>query len=163
MAIIAWFAGASLRTEITEGRAEKTRQLVQAAYGVIQHFHSEQLAGKLSEADAQRTAMAVIKSLRYDTSEYFWINDMEPRMIMHPGKPALDGTQIGAMADPNGKQLFIEMVDKVKREGGGFVDYMWPKLGSGQPVGKISYVQGFAPWGWVIGSGVYTDDTAAKL
>ena len=163
MAIIAWFAGASLRTEITEGRAEKTRQLVQAAYGVVQHFHSEQLAGKLSEADAKRTAMAVIKSLRYDTSEYFWINDMEPRMIMHPGKPALDGTQIGAMADPNGKQLFIEMVDKVKREGGGFVDYMWPKLGSGQPVGKISYVQGFAPWGWVIGSGVYTDDTAAKL
>ena len=85
MVIIAWFAGASLSSEIAEGRAEKTRQLVQAASGVAQHFHSEQLAGKLSEADAQRNAMAVIMSLLYVSSEYFWINDMEPRMIMHPG------------------------------------------------------------------------------
>ena len=163
MAIIAWFAGTGLRTEIAGGRAEKTRQLVQSTYGILQHFHSEQLAGKLSEAEAQRAAIAVIKTLRYDTNEYFWINDMEPRMIMHPGKPELDGTLIGNMADPDGKRLFIEMIDVVKRDGAGFVGYMWPKLGAEQPVGKISYVQGFAPWGWIVGSGVYTDDTTAKM
>jgi methyl-accepting chemotaxis protein len=163
MAIVAWFAATSLRTEITDGRAEKTRQLVQSTHGILEHYHSEQLAGKLSEAEAQRAAIAVIKALRYDTSEYFWINDMEPRMIMHPGRPELDGTLIGTMADPNGKRLFIEMTDVVKRDGGGFVNYMWPKLGADKPVGKISYVQGFAPWGWIVGSGVYTDDTAAKL
>ncbi|MCO5090490.1 methyl-accepting chemotaxis protein [Bosea sp. (in: a-proteobacteria)] len=163
MAIVAWFAGTSLRSEITDGRAEKTRQLVQSTYGILEHFHSEQRAGKLTEAEAQRAAIAVIRKLRYDTSEYFWINDMEPRMIMHPGKPELDGTLIGDMADPNGKRLFIEMIDVVKRDGAGFVSYMWPKLGAEQPVGKISYVQGFAPWGWIVGSGVYTDDTTTKL
>jgi methyl-accepting chemotaxis protein len=32
-----------------------------------------------------------------------------------------------------------------------------------QPVAKISYVKGFAPWGWIIGSGIYADDTAAQM
>jgi methyl-accepting chemotaxis protein len=35
---------------------------------------------------------------------------------------------------------------------------MWPKPNIKDPVPKISYVAGFAPWGWVIGSGIYTDD-----
>ena len=26
---------------------------------------------------------------------------------------------------------------------------------------KVSYVKGYAPWGWVVGSGVYVDDVQA--
>jgi methyl-accepting chemotaxis protein len=52
-------------------------------------------------------------------------------------------------------------VDVVKKQGAGFYGYLWPKPGFDQPVGKISYVKGFAPWGWIIGTGIYLDDVDA--
>lgn len=50
----------------------------------------------------------------------------------------------------------------VKRSGAGYVDYQWPKPGQEQPEPKRSYVAGFAPWGWVLGSGVYVDADKAE-
>ena len=88
---------------------------------------------------------------------------MRPVMVMHPVKPELDGKDLSAIADPAGKKLFVEFVDTVKSSGAGFVAYQWPKPGAEQPVPKISYVKGFAPWGWVIGSGIYIDDVAAEF
>jgi methyl-accepting chemotaxis protein len=112
---------------------------------------------------AQQLARQTIAPLRYDGNEYFWINDMQPRMIMHPFKPELDGKDIGDMKDPNGFALFNAFVAKVRTDGKGFVAYQWPKPGSAAPVDKISYVQGFEPWGWVIGSGIYTGDLRQTL
>ena len=65
------------------------------------------------------------------------------------------------MKDPSGNALFVGFVDVVKKQGAGFYGYLWPKPGFDQPVGKISYVKGFAPWGWIIGTGIYLDDVDA--
>ncbi|MFZ4626544.1 MAG: methyl-accepting chemotaxis protein, partial [Rhodoferax sp.] len=78
-------------------------------------------------------------------------------------KPELDGTDLTDNKDPTGKRLFVEVVNIVKASGAGFVPYMWPKPGSANPVPKISYVKGFAPWGWVIGTGVYVDTVDAAV
>jgi signal transduction histidine kinase len=56
----------------------------------------------------------------------------------------------------------VAFVDTVRQHGKGFVDYQWPKPGSDKPVDKVSYVQGFEPWGWVIGSGIYVDDLHSR-
>ena len=148
---------------ITEARALKTRDLVEAAHGILSHFEAEERAGRMSHERAQAAAVATVKALRYAGKEYFWINDMQPRMIMHAAKPELDGKDLSELRDPNGKALFREMVEVVKANGSGYVPYQWAKPGAEQPVDKISYVKGFAPWGWVIGSGVYADDTAAQM
>ena len=137
--------------------------VVESAHGALVHFHALETSGKLSREQAQQQAVAAVKALRYEGSEYFWINDMHPTMIMHPIKPELDGKDLSATADPNGKKLFVEFVDEVKRNGAGFVAYYWPKPGADRPVPKISYVKGFAPWGWVIGSGIYVDDVDAEF
>jgi methyl-accepting chemotaxis protein len=152
-----------LRDTIVADRMAKTRQVVEAAHSLVNGFAEEEKAGRMPRAEAQRLALAALKSMRYDGQEYFWVNDMQPRMIMHPIKPALDGTDVSANQDPNGKLLFREMVDVVRRDGAGFVPYQWEKPGEERPVDKISYVKGFAPWGWVIGSGVYADDTASHV
>jgi len=65
------------------------------------------------------------------------------------------------MKDPAGNALFVGFVDVVNKQGAGFYGYLWPKPGFEQPVGKISYVKGFAPWGWIIGTGIYLDDVDA--
>jgi methyl-accepting chemotaxis protein len=137
------------------------RQLVESATAIVAGHEAEERAGRLTRPEAQARALAALKTARYGAGEYFWVNDMQPRMLMHPIKPELDGKPLGDMKDPTGKALFVAFVDTVRAKGGGVVTYMWPKPGSEQPVEKASYVQGFAPWGWVIGTGVYMDDLAA--
>jgi methyl-accepting chemotaxis protein len=86
---------------------------------------------------------------------------MHPRVVRHPIKPELDGQDVSATRDPSGKALFMAFVETVRRDGAGFVAYQWPRPGSQQPVDKLSYVKGFAPWGWVVGTGLYVDDLRA--
>ena len=147
----------SERQLIMDERLSGVRQAVEAAHGVVAHFHRQATDGRLSDADARQAAMRALKALRYSGSEYFWINDMQPRMVMHPIKPDLDGQDLSGMADPQGNHLFVRFVETVRQSRAGAVRYLWPKPGSEQPVEKVSYVAGFEPWGWVIGSGVYTD------
>ena len=87
---------------------------------------------------------------------------MHPKMVMHPIKPEMNGNDISTYKDPNGKALFVDFVKTVKKNGAGFVPYEWPKPGFDKPQPKLSYVVGFAPWNWVIGTGVYIDDLKAQ-
>jgi methyl-accepting chemotaxis protein len=140
-----------------QARLDATRQLVEVAHGLLTAAHAQEAAGTLPREQAQRTAREAISKLRYSGKEYFWINDLQHRMVMHPTKPELDGTDVGPMKDPNGFALFQAFVSTVKRDGSGFVGYQWPRPGSSQPVDKVSFVKGFEPWGWVLGTGVYVD------
>ena len=115
----------------------------------------------MPDEEARQRAAAAIQALRYSGNEYIWINDMHPRMVMHPIRPELNGQDLSGNKDPNGLALFVEFVRTVKAQGAGFVPYMWPKAGIDTPVEKTSYVKGFEPWGWVIGSGVYIETVNA--
>jgi methyl-accepting chemotaxis protein len=161
----------------------KTRHLVEAAHSVIGHFHGLQQSGRMDEAAAQAAAMAALKAMRYEDKEYFWINDLAtpvPRMVMHPAVPALDGKVLdaerfncatsqqvgltGKVVDTGGKKnLFVAFNEVVNQGDSGYVTYDWPKpLAEGgtttELFPKLSYVRKFAPWGWVVGSGIYIDD-----
>ncbi|MCF8168497.1 MAG: cache domain-containing protein [Rhodoferax sp.] len=153
----------SERTLIMEERQNGVRQTVEAAHSVLLHYQKLATDGKISEAEAKQRAMSEIKELRYSAVEYFWINDMHPKMVMHPIKPELDGRDLSDFKDAQGKLLYNEFVAIVKASGAGFVPYMWPKPGSVSSVPKISYVKGFSPWGWIIGSGVYVDTVDAAV
>ena len=119
-------------------------------------------SGKLPMAEARQRAAEAIRPLRYGSNDYIFIEDMQTRMVLHPFRPDLEGKEVGGFKDPNGLPLFVAFVDAVKRDGAGVVDYLWPRPGSAAPVEKLSYVQGFAPWGWVIGTGIYVDDLRAE-
>jgi len=133
------------------------------AITVFEAYYKQEQAGTLSQTDAQARAIEAISAMRYQGNGYFWINDMHPTMVMHPIKPALNGSDLTANKDPNGKHLFVEFVKTVQADGKGFVDYYWPKPGAEEPVLKYSHVAGFQPWGWVVGTGVYADDLAAMF
>ncbi len=144
-------------------RQAKTKAVVELAHSTVASFERQAREGAISEDAAKSAALSALKAMRYEGNEYIWINDMAPAMVMHPIKPELDGKDLSKNADPAGKLLFIEFVNAVKTKGEGFVDYLWPKPGFDQPVRKISFVKGFQPWGWVIGSGIYLDDAEAAF
>ena len=141
-------------------RKGKLSALDQNVISMFQHYYDMETAGALTREEAQARAIDAVKPMRYEDSGYFWINDMSNIMVMHPIKPALDGTDLAGLKDPTGKFFFQEFIKVVKADGQGFVDYYWRKPGAEEPVLKYSHVQGFAPWGWIVGTGVYADDLA---
>ncbi len=156
--------GAALREErdvLLEDRKVKTQQVVEATMGVLTYFDGQVQAGKLTRDEAQRQAAALIKGVRYGGKEYFWINDLDQKVIMHPIKPEWDGTLRDDIKDPDGIYTYREFARIAKAQGGGFVAYRWTRPGESEPVRKISYVKLFEPWGWVLGSGIYIDDVDA--
>jgi methyl-accepting chemotaxis protein len=150
-----------LRADRYADRRAATRAQVQTAFGVVTHYGELETSGDLTRAQAQASALAVLKGLRYGAGDYFWVNDDHAKMIMHPVKPELDGTDVSGMKDPDGVPIFQRFVETARGGGAGFVSYQWPKPGAQDPQPKISYVAGYAPWGWIVGSGVYTDDIEA--
>jgi methyl-accepting chemotaxis protein len=183
MLVVSVFALMSERSTILEDRKVKTRHLVEVAHGLLSYYEQQEKAGALAAEEARRAAVAAIKGLRYESKEYFWINDLGtpvPRMVMHATIPALDGKVLdaakfncatslqdgsdGPITATDGKtNLFMAFNTVADRAGKGYVTYQWPKPKQGggateETFPKLSYVMKFAPWGWVIGSGIYIDD-----
>jgi methyl-accepting chemotaxis protein len=182
--LAAVFVGDSLqlKAEMIEAREVKLRHVVETAAGVLEHYAEEARQGRMSEDDAKAAAKASVKKMRYDKVEYLWINSLDkakPLMIMHPVAPALDGKTLedpkfnkanslrpgtdGKIELLNNENLFSAFVAVVEKAGHGYVGYLWPKPKEGggsttETFQKLSYVKGFAPWGWLIGSGIYMDD-----
>ncbi|NCP77615.1 MAG: methyl-accepting chemotaxis protein, partial [Desulfuromonadales bacterium] len=156
-----WLYG-QYRDNLYEGRRNELQTAVETAWGIIDHYSRE--AGEtLSVAEAQALALAALRATRYGDDAYFWINDTQPKMVMHPISPALEGQDLSAKKDPDGKALFMEMVKVAQNAGAGFVNYQWEKPGHDQPQPKISYVKLHPKWGWIIGSGLYVDDLEAAI
>jgi len=116
--------------------------------------------------EAIKGVLEEVSKYRYDNGTgYFWINDNQmpsPKMIMHPIAPQLDGKELNDpkynVAGQNNENIFVAMVKATQKTGEGYVSYLWPKPGKDSPQPKLSYVRLYKPLGWIIGSGVYTDD-----
>jgi methyl-accepting chemotaxis protein len=152
-----------LKNGLEDQKRIELRHLGEVAMRIVSEEYAAAQRGEASVEQAKKNASARIGALRYGADDYFWINDLQPRMIMHPIKPELNGRDLTEMKDPNGKHLFVEFADVVKRQGTGFVAYEWPKPGVAEPQPKLSFVAGFQPWGWVIGTGVYIDDLQQQV
>ena len=151
-----------LASSLHQQKQIELRHLGELALGIVKEEHAAIQKSGVPEADAQKRAMARISALRYGSNDYYWINDMHPKMVMHPIKPEMNGSDLSNYKDPNGNLLFVDFVKTVQKDGSGFVGYEWPKPGFDKPQPKLSYVVGFAPWNWVIGTGVYIDDLKAQ-
>jgi methyl-accepting chemotaxis protein len=146
----------------TQKQVELTH-LGELALAIVAEEYAASQKGLESADEAKKRAMSRLRALRYGQDGYFWINDMQPRMVMHPTKPEMDGKDLSAYADPNGTKLFVDAVEIVRRQGKGFIAYEWPKPGFDNPQPKISFVTAFEPWGWIIGTGAYVDDLRAQV
>jgi len=150
-----------LYSALMEGKKAKTRDLVDAAYSLLEAAYQKEVKGELTREEAQKLAIDRISAMRYEDNNYFWINDLQCFMIYHPS-PKLHQKDTSSLEDPFGKKIVVSFVEICKEKGAGFSDYWWPKLGSDVPQPKLTYVKLFEPWGWIVGTGIYVDDVKAK-
>ena len=107
-----------------------------------------------------------IEVLRYgrEGKDYFWLQDTQPRIIMHPYREDLNGRDVSDYRDPRGVRIFVEFAEVVRKKHEGYVDYVWQwKDDPNRVAPKESYVKGFEPWGWIIGTGIYTEDVHREI
>lgn len=153
----------ALRNGLVAQKETELSHLVQTALSIAREEHGSVGRGEKADQNARSDAARRIGELRYGQGDYFWINDQQARMIMHPTNPRLNGQDLSAFEDPTGKRIFVEFARIVREQNAGVLAYMWPKPGAERPQPKLSHVAGFAPWGWVVGTGVYIDDLDAAL
>jgi methyl-accepting chemotaxis protein len=152
----------AFRDDLTALKKEYLKSQVQTAVSTVERVAKDT---GLSPEERQKRAIELVKAMRYGAGnqDYFWINDLGPRMVMHPYKPEMDGKDLSDNRDPNGKKLFVEFARVARESGEGFVDYLWPKYGADKPQPKLSFVTLFKDWGWVVGTGLYIDDIEALV
>lgn len=147
-------------------KREMVRELTNFAWNILVKCEADQRLGMMSREAAQQKAIDQIMNLHYGRhmENYFWINDMTPAMVVHPYRTDLIGRDLSGYRDPSGKRVFAEVVETVRKNGAGYVEYQWQRVDDqSRIVPKISYVKGFSPWGWIVGTGIYTEDVKSEL
>ena len=156
----------NLERLLLDRKKEMIRELTNSAWSILAEYHREARQGAMTVEQAQRRALDRIRSMRYgdEQKDYFWITDMHPRMLMHPYRTDLEGKDLTGFRDPNDVALFVKFVETVREHGEGYVEYVWQWKDNPQRLAaKESYVKGFEPWGWVIGTGLYIEDVRAEI
>ena len=153
------------RTSIEKVKIEVQEQLKEQTGFLFSILEAEykRLNGKIPETELKQRLKNIVEGTRYGKTGYFWINDVEAVMVMHPIKPALNNKNLAEFKDKGGKKIFTVFADVAKKEGLGFVDYVWPKPGFEKPQPKVSFVKLFEPFDWVIGTGEYVSDVSQSL
>jgi methyl-accepting chemotaxis protein len=151
------------REQMLRDRQVKTRNIVEVAYTQVARYASLAESGKLSLPDAQEQARLTIRNIRYDGDNYLSVYDTGHNVIEHPIRPEMNGKNVADIKDANGTLLFVDIVAAAKRGQDETTEYLWPKPGFKEPIRKMAANKLFAPWNWVISTGIYLDDVQAEF
>ncbi len=155
-----------MRKSLMREKEIKTQEEVEVAYGMLQFCYSLESTGLVTRTEAQTYALAALSGLRYGENQegYFWVNDYRPVMLMEPFRPDLVNANVSNVKDEQGSYIFQDMVSLCQSQGQGFYNYYWQyKDQEGHVVPKLSYVKTFEPWGWMVGTGIYTQDVVQAM
>lgn len=150
---------------LLERKRETLRAVVGAAHSLLAH-HAAAVAPGGDTAAAQQRALLALRSLRYGDGgkDYLWIMDGGLRMVMHPYRQDLEGQSVATFEDTQGKRVFVESKNLTAAQGEGYVEYFWQWQDDPERIEpKLSFVRAFAPWDWIVGTGLYLDDVRAEL
>jgi methyl-accepting chemotaxis protein len=145
-----------------EERKAQLRNAGDMALSITKEYGELAQSGAMSADEAKKQALARVKSLRFGEAGYFTVLDPHA-VLMHPIKPALVGTDPGAMKDTEGTQLYLDALNVSRDGAAGFTTYQWAKPGSDKPVPKLAYNNSYKPWSWTFMTGLYIDDLDAAF
>ena len=156
----------SLKQHMLNQKKAELKNLTEITCSLLSEYNQRIIQGELSPESARSKAKTRIKNLRYgkDRKDYFWINNMHPRMIMHPYMPELNNMDLTDYTTADGKHFFLDVVKTLKQNKSAYFDYLWQWNDDIEITApKLSHVKLFEPWEWVIGTGIYLNDVYAEI
>lgn len=148
--------------QLLNERIEQAAQLIEVVIATMQRNEKLVRQGVMQKDTAQKATLDELRDLRYGNNNYFWVHNLNLRMLMHPIQPELTNQDIADFADVDGNKLFAKMNQIISDSGKGFISYKWQHPNSLNPQQKMSRIQLFQPWGWVVGTGIYIEDVRAR-
>lgn len=139
---------------------------VQTVIAVLQAEYDRFQSGELTEEEAKEEAKEIVRAMRYrdDGSGYFWIDDTDYNLVMHPILVEQEGTNRYELEDQNGVMITQEVIKAcTSAEGGGYNEFYFTKADGVTVAPKVAYSQLFEPWGWAVSTGNYVDDMQAEM
>lgn len=153
----------TVEEKLYDDKKNEIKNIVESGHSAIKELAQRAENNEITTEEAKARSKELVASIRFDNYNYLFITDLDANIIMHPIKTELNGTSGKNITDPNGKRLFVEIAEICKKNGNGMVDYHLPKPGSDEPASKVSYAKVIKEWGWIIGSGIYTDDVESEV
>ena len=156
----------TLEQALLDRKREMIHELTSSAWSILAEAHRQEQSGELTRDQAQAVAKQRVGALRYgrESKDYFWIQDLHPRILMHPYREDLNDQDVSDFRDARGVRIFVEFADLVRRKREGYIKYVWQwKDDPRRLAPKESYIRGFEPWGWIIGTGIYTEDVKQEI
>lgn len=146
--------------EINAERRLALHELVDVASTLIERQTKLVASGERTKEAGLNEILDDLSALRFGYGEYFYVVDTAHKMLMHPVSKKLEGTNVAALKDANGKLFIQELVGTAVKNGEGFVEYNWSRTPGSDPVPKLSLAHYDKDWGLVVVTGIYTDDIA---
>ncbi|SDP59318.1 methyl-accepting chemotaxis protein [Selenomonas ruminantium] len=148
---------AAVKQTMIEDVERELKIETETAISLIKQVYDRQQKGELTEEQARKEAADLVRNLRYDDGKgYFWIDTYEGVNVVLLGRDTEGKSRIN-LTDPSGKQFIKEMIENGRKDGGGYTDLMFAKPNETTPLPKRNYTATFAPYQWVLGTGVWID------
>ena len=135
---------------------QNIKQQVQSVISLLTKINQEYENGKYTLEEAKKLGADIVREMRYGEAGYFWIDQTDGTNVVLLGSDT-EGTNRMETKDANGYKMVSDIIKVGQNKDGGFTDYVFPKEGETEPSPKRSYSKAFEPFGWVIGTGNYTD------
>ncbi|MDR3672013.1 MAG: methyl-accepting chemotaxis protein [Holophaga sp.] len=150
-----------VRSAILTGKKDNVRQVVETASSILRAQNNDVQAGRLTLEQAQQRAKELITGISFDETNYVYVQGPGPTVVAHP-RADLVG-KATATLEPGLAKLFLDLDRTAQDPRGGFLAYDFTRKGSPGLFPKVTFVQKFAPWGWIVGAGVYVDDVDREV
>ena len=136
---------------------EQIKAQVDNVISLCQSIYNRYEKGEYTLDEAKKLAADQIRDLRYGNNGYFWVDTYDGTNVVLLGNDT-EGTNRMDAVDTNGFAYMQAIINAGKQEDGGFTDYVFPREGETESSPKRAYSKAFEPFGWVLGTGNYTDD-----
>lgn len=136
---------------------EQIKAQVDNVISLCQSIYNRYEKGEYTLDEAEKLAADQIRDLRYGNNGYFWVDTYDGTNVVLLGNDT-EGTNRMDAVDTNGFAYIQAIINAGKQEDGGFTDYVFPREGETESSPKRAYSKAFEPFGWVLGTGNYTDD-----
>ncbi len=146
-----------IQEKVYESRVTQIQTAADSARSIVERFHNQFKNGTLSEGEAKSSALLALRALRYEGNEYIFAYDERGIAVAHGMRPELEGKNLWNLKDARGRFLIQDLI-KAAKSGGGLVEFGWKQTADAPIREKLGYANFFAPWGWMIGTGLYVDD-----
>lgn len=157
MCISTFIAIRKIDESLMAANKQKVEEITEMVYNLLESYNAKVENKEMTLQQAQSLVIANVRAMRYQGKNYIWLNDYNTVMFTHPTLAGKDASQV---ADKNGLRFFYEGTELAKKNGTASLSYYWTKQGhdASKFYPKVSYFRNYAPWHWIIATGIYVDE-----